>query len=100
MRKVSYLFDRYGPSTAYAVCFTVNALWLFTGFPWLQENKKISQQTEATVNQQSLVGCEGSFWGIVVCVLGCVCGGKREWGSEREVRVCVWSIMKKLDVAK
>lgn len=44
MRKAAYLFDRYRPSTAYAVCFTVNALCLLTGFPWLQENKKVSQQ--------------------------------------------------------
>lgn len=31
--KSAHLFDRYGPSTAYAVCFTVNALCLLTGFP-------------------------------------------------------------------
>lgn len=31
--KGAHLFDRYGPSTAYAVCFTVNALCLLTGFP-------------------------------------------------------------------
>lgn len=42
--KTAYLFDRYGPPTAYAVCFTVNALCLFTGFPRLQENEKVSQQ--------------------------------------------------------
>lgn len=37
--KCTHLFDRNGPSTAYAVCFTLSALCLLTGFPRLQRNK-------------------------------------------------------------
>lgn len=98
MRKTAYLFDRYGPSTAYAVCFTVNALCLFTGFPWLQGNKKVSQQpqrhTDGKAEWESW-GVRGVFWGRS-CACWCVC----VWGEEKErlgVRrggegVCVLSI--------
>lgn len=77
--KTAYLFDRYGPSTAYAVCFTVNALCLFTGFPWLQENKKLSQQLQRHSDEEA----EWKLWGlrwvwVGVCMLGYVCEGERE----------------------
>lgn len=60
MSKSAYLFDRYGPSTAYAVCFTVNALCLFTGFPRLQENKKVSQQLKRHTDDEA----ERESWGV------------------------------------
>lgn len=95
MRKTAYLFDRYGPSTAYAVCFTVNALCLLTGFPWLQENKKVSQQLKQHTGGKAKRGSHGG-WGEVLgrgCVCCCVCVWGRETGGEKgEVRACVLSI--------
>lgn len=60
MSKTAYLFDRYGPPTAYAVCFTVNALCLFTGFPRLQGNKKVSQQLKRHTDGKA----EWELWGV------------------------------------
>lgn len=88
----AHLFDRYGPSTAYAVCFTVNALCLLTGFPWLQENKNHSQRPETHSQQGKERDSQGVRWGCEVwlCVLVCVWGREKIWGTEGEgVGLCV-----------
>lgn len=95
MRQAAYLFDRYGPSTAYAVCFTVNALCLLTGFPWLQENKKVSQQLRRHTDGKAKRGSHGGArWGFGrVCCCVCARVWDRETGGEMgEVRACVLSI--------
>lgn len=61
---MTHLFDWYGPSTAYAVCFTVTALCLLTGFPRLQENKTANQTLEQTIRDQQ----DGGARGVCVCV--------------------------------
>lgn len=89
--KSAHLFDRYGPSTAYAVCFTVNALCLLTGFPWLQENKNHSQRPETHSQQSKERDSQGVRWGcgVWLCVLVCV-WGREIWGAEGEgVGLCV-----------
>lgn len=84
--KTAYLFDRYGPSTAYAVCFTVNALCLLTGFPRLQENKNHSQRPETHTRHSKERDSRGVGWSCRawLCVLVCVWGQEKIWGPEGE----------------
>lgn len=95
MRRTAYLFDRYGPSTAYAVCFTVNALCLFTGFPWLQENKRVSQWLKRHTGEAKR-GRHG-VWGEPFgrdCACWRVCEVERETGGQMWERwgLVLWAI--------
>lgn len=103
MRQAAYLFDRYGPSTAYAVCFTVNALCLLTGFPWLQENKKVSQQLRRHTDGKAKRGSHGGRGEVLgVFVVVCVheCGIERLGVRWERWGLVFWAFVEKLDIAK